>query len=151
MLAAGEAAHEERNAIVAQLHVGAQLVAVVAALNGDRFAAGRLHVFEQDVLVVVLDSMIEFDLHEVAAVDRAEIGNFAAVVLFDVLADRLAAAAGDIDRFVGRRELVVLALDLQLQAGAADVVFEREVGEVAVPIQRAGAASCEARSCAARA
>ena len=53
--------------------------------------------------------------------------------------DGLAAAAGDVDRFVGRRELVVLPVDLHLQAGAADVVFEREVGEVGVEVERAGA------------
>ena len=66
-----------------------------------------------------------------------------AVVFFDALADGLAAAAGDVDRFLDRRELVVVPLDFEFEAGAADVVFEREIGEIAVPIQRAGAGLAE--------
>ena len=139
VFAAGQVADEERDAVVAQFDVRAELVAVVAALEGDRFAAGGFHVFEQDVLVVVFRFDDELDLDEVAAFDGAEVGNFRAIVFFDALADDLAAAAGDVDRFVGRRELVVVALDFQLEAGVADVVFEREVGEIAVPVQRAGA------------
>ena len=36
-----------------------------------------------------------------------------------------------------------MPLDLELQAGAADVVFQREVGEIAVPVERAGARLAE--------
>ena len=61
--------------------------------------------------------MIELDLDEVAALDRAEIGDLGAVVLLDVLVDDLAVAAGDVDRLVGGRELVEVAVDFQLEAG----------------------------------
>ena len=150
VFAAGQVADEERDAVVAQFHVRAELVAVVAALQGDRFAAGGFHVFEEDVLVVVFRFDDEFDFEEIAAFHCAEIGNLFAVEFFDALADDLAAAAGDVDRFVGWRELVVVAFDFQLEAGVADVVFEREVREVAVPVQRAGAAICGVRPCAGR-
>ena len=91
---------KKRDAVVAEFDVGAEVVAVVAALQGDRFAAGGFHVFEEDVLVVVFRFDDEFDLDEVAAFDVSpRFGDFCAIVLFDFLIDDLAAAAGDFDRF----------------------------------------------------
>src|SRR3712207_8330114 len=52
----GQRAGEEADPLVAELHVGVQVVTVVAAAGVDRLEAGSLHVFEQDVFVVVLRS-----------------------------------------------------------------------------------------------
>ena len=62
-----------------------------------------------------------------------------ALVLLDLLVDGLAARAGDLDRLVDAGQLVVLAVDLHLQAGLRDEVFQREVGQVGVEVDRAGA------------
>ena len=51
------------------------------------------------------------------------------------LVDRLAAGAGDLDGLVHLVEAVVLAVDLDLQARTGDMVFQREVGQVAVVVQ----------------
>ena len=93
VLAAGQRADEEAHALVAELHVGAQVVAVVAAADLDRLEAGRLVVLEDQVLVVVLAVDLQLDLDQVAALERAP-GRPAPSrsILLDLLVDRLAAA-----------------------------------------------------------
>ena len=90
MLAAGQRPREEGDAVVAELDVGAQVVAVVAAADLDRLEAGRLDVLEDQVLVVVLAVDLELDLDQVAALERRPVGQQLAVVLLDLLVDRLA-------------------------------------------------------------
>ena len=97
MLAPRQRPREERHALVAELDVGAQVVAVVAAADLDRLEAGRLEVLEDQVLVVVLAVDLELDLDQVAALQGCTVGHRLASVTLDPLADRLAAAAGDVD------------------------------------------------------
>ena len=82
---------KKAHAVVAELDVGAQVVAVVAAADLDRLEAGRLHVLEEQVLVVVLAVDLELDLDQVAALERGAVGEQLAAVLLDLLVDGLAA------------------------------------------------------------
>ena len=137
VLAPGQGPREEGHALVAELDVGAQVVAVVAAADLDRLEAGRLEVLEDQVLVVVLAVDLQLDLDQVAALERRPVGQQLAAITLDPLADRLAAAAGHVHRLVVLDEPVDLAVDLDLQARVGDRVFEREVGQVGVEVERA--------------
>lgn len=95
VLAAGEAADEERDTVVAEFDEGAEVVGNVTALEGDRFGAGGFHVFEHDVLVVVLGIDEEFDLNQITAFDHAEVGDLGAVEFCDALVDDMPVGAGD--------------------------------------------------------
>ena len=77
-----------------EFDVGAQLVAVVAASDFDRFEAGRLHVLEDEVFVVVLAFQFEFDFDQVTACDFGQVDELFTLVLLDALVDDLAAGAG---------------------------------------------------------
>ena len=66
-LAAGQGADEEADAFVAEFHVGAHVVAGVAAAQLDRLEAGGFHVLEDEVLVIVLAVDFQLDLDQVAA------------------------------------------------------------------------------------
>ena len=85
---------EERHALVAELDIGAQVIAVVAAADLDRLEAGRLEVLEDQVLVVVLAVDLELDLDQLAALERRPLGQQLAAITLDPLAHRLATAAG---------------------------------------------------------
>ena len=139
VLAAGEGADEEDRALVAELDVGAHVVAVVSAAQVHRLEAGGFRVLEHDVLVVVLAFDLELDLDEVAALEHRQVGEFLALVLLGPLVHGLAARAFGLDGLGGFDELVVLALHLDFEAGAGDRVFEREVRQVCVEVERAGA------------
>ena len=103
VLAAGEAADEEGDALVAEFDVGAEAVAGVAAADVDGLEAGGLHVLEDEVLVVVLALDDELDLDQVAALEVVAEFERARVSYFDLLVDDLAARAGDLDLFVDAR------------------------------------------------
>ncbi len=74
VFAAGEPADEEGHAFVVEFDVGADFVAVVTAADFHGFKTGGLHIFEQDVLIVVLGIDGEFDFDEVAALDGCAVG-----------------------------------------------------------------------------
>jgi hypothetical protein len=138
VLATGEGPQEEGDLLVPELGVGAEPAGGIATADLDRLEAGRLGVFEDDVLVVVLGVDLELDLDEVAALDFAQVGEFDAIVLVDLLIEGLAEGAlGEVGGVLALDELVVLAADLDFETGGGDVVFEGEVGEVGVVVERA--------------
>ncbi len=138
MLAAGQLAREEADAFVAQLHVGAQGVAVVTAAHFDRLEPGGLHVLDHDVLVIVLALDDEFDLGQIAALEDAEVFDGDPFVFLGLLAHGLTARARHVDLLVHFLQFVILPLDLDLEARLGDEVLQGEVREVGVEVERAG-------------
>ena len=66
----------------------------------------------------------------------ALLGQQLAAITLDLLADRLAAAAGHVHNLVVLDEPVDLAIDLDLQPRVGDRVFEREVGQIGTVVER---------------
>ena len=143
MGAAGELADEEAGLLVAVLDVGAEGIAVVARTDFDGFAAGRLRILDHQVLVVVLRVDGHLDLDQVARLQLVARLQRHPRELFDLLLDGLAAAAGDIDLFIFRHQLVVIAVDLDFQTGLLDEFLEGEVGRVDIGVDRAVALAAD--------
>ena len=93
VLAPRQRTREERHPLVAELDVGAQVVAVIAAPDLDRLETGRLVILENQVLVIVLAVDLELDLNQLAAFERRTLGQQLAAITLDPLPDRLAATA----------------------------------------------------------
>ncbi len=74
VLAPGQGPYEKGHALVSELDVSPERVAVVAALDLDRLEAGRLVVLEDQVLVIILALDCELDLDQVATLDDRPIG-----------------------------------------------------------------------------
>ena len=83
VLAASERSCEERHALVAELDIGAQVVAVVSAADLDRLEPGCLEVFKDQVLVVVLAVDLELDFDQLAALERRPLGKQLAAIPLD--------------------------------------------------------------------
>ncbi|OYW13384.1 MAG: hypothetical protein B7Z55_16940 [Planctomycetales bacterium 12-60-4] len=90
MVPARERPHEEGGPLVAEFHVGTERVSEITATDVDRLEATGLHVFENQVLVVVLAVNFEFDLDEVAARDFRQVRQFGPFVFLDFLFEGLA-------------------------------------------------------------
>src|SRR5207244_5627196 len=89
VLAPGQGPREEGHALIAELDVGAQVVAVVAAANLDRLEPGRLVVLEDQVFVIVLAVDLELDLDQLAALEDRPLGERLAAIALDPMAHRL--------------------------------------------------------------
>ena len=87
MSAAGKRPQEERHLRVAEFHIGAHLVAVVATTQIDGFRSGRLVVLHQQIFVVVLAFDDQFDFQLVAALQRVASLQRNAFILLDALLD----------------------------------------------------------------
>ena len=137
MFAAREPPHEQRDFLIAIFNVSAHFVAVVAAANFDRLEPGALHILKDKVLVIVLAFDFEFDFHDVAALQCVEVFKFRPFELFNLLINDLSASTGHLRLFVDSFQQVVAPVDLDFESGLRDEVFECEVRQVSVEVDRA--------------
>src|SRR5262245_9398071 len=146
VLAASERPCEEGHSFVAELDVGTQVVAVVAAADLDRLEAGGLVVLKDEVFVVILAVNLELNLEEFSALERRSLSKQLATIALDLLSHGLPSSTGDLDCLVVGHQSIQLAVDFDLQPRSGDRVLQGEVGHVGVEVERPLALLLEAHS-----
>ena len=137
--AAWEELDEERYFLIAEFHICTEAVGVVAGLDIDRFHAGGFPIFEHEVFVIVFAIDPEGDFNEVAAFDFVAGFQFDALIDRAFLINRLARGIHGIDDFLIGDEFVVGAVDFDFESGLGDEIFQGEVFDVGIRVERAGA------------